>query len=117
VWLNNPRVPREASGTSGMTAAMNGALNLSTMDGWMLEFGKHKENSFLVPLVDQSLPVHEQDNIDRENLMQILEKDVIPTYYKRPERWFEMVQNSMTGVLEYFDSDRMATEYYEAMYS
>lgn len=116
VWLNNPRVPREASGTSGMTAAMNGALNFSTRDGWMLEFGEHDVNSFLIPLVDQTLPYHEQDKQDGDNLMDILENDIIPKYYDHPMEWHKMVKSSMEGVLEYFDSDRMATEYYDLMY-
>src|SRR6185503_3233274 len=61
-WLNNPRVPREASGTSGMTAAMNGAVNFSTNDGWIPEFMKHAVNGFVVPMADYaSMAVHEQD--------------------------------------------------------
>lgn len=116
VWLNNPRVPREASGTSGMTAAMNGAINLSTQDGWMLEFGKHLENSYLIPLADPQLPIHEQDRLDRENMLDILENEVIPTYYDNPEKWSSLVTNSMTQVLDYFESARMADEYYEKMF-
>jgi glycogen phosphorylase len=116
VWLNNPRVPREASGTSGMTAAMNGAINLSTQDGWMLEFGKHQENSYLIPLADQALPIHEQDRLDRENMLDILENEVIPTYYDQPDQWSKLVSNSMTQVLDYFESARMADEYYEKMF-
>jgi len=69
VWLNNPRVPREASGTSGMIAAMNGAVNLSTHYGCMLEYGKHQHNPFLIPLADDTLPIHEQDRHDRENML------------------------------------------------
>ncbi len=116
VWLNNPRVPREASGTSGMTAAMNGAINFSTQDGWMLEFGKHKENSFLIPLCDEHAPVHEQDHQDWAHMMDMLENEIVPMYYDKPDNWNEMVVNSMQQVLEYFESSRMATEYYEKMY-
>ena len=67
VWLNNPRLPREASGTSGMTASMNGSINFSTYDGWIPEYSKHGVNSFVVPPVDLSLPVHQQDQLDLQN--------------------------------------------------
>ena len=117
VWLNTPRVPREASGTSGMTAAMNGALNFSTQDGWMLEFAKHGHNSFLVPLCDDHAPILEQDREDRDNFLDILEHEIIPMYYDQPDQWSSMVMNSMKEVLEYFESGRMADEYYKLMYS
>ncbi len=117
IWLNNPRLPREASGTSGMTAAMNGALNFSTYDGWIPEFAKHDVNSFVVPAVDQSLPMHQQDQVDMQNLLTILEKDVIPKYYTKPDEWLQMVKNSMQDVVPYFDSDRMAYQYYEKFYN
>ncbi len=116
VWLNNPRVPREASGTSGMTAAMNGSLNLSTQDGWMLEFGEHGKNSFLIPLADANQPIHEQDVEDRENMLDLLENEIIPMYYDQPEKWSGMVSQSMKDVLAYFESSRMADEYYEKMF-
>ncbi len=116
VWLNNPRVPREASGTSGMTAAMNGSVNFSTQDGWMLEFGEHKKNSFLIPLADANKPIHEQDYDDRENMLDILENEIIPMYYDTPDQWDKMVSASMTDVLKYFESARMADEYYEKMF-
>jgi hypothetical protein len=69
VWLNTPRRPREASGTSGMTAAMNGAVNLSISDGWIPEFAKHGENSFVLPVVDLSLNHDEQDNQIKSSLI------------------------------------------------
>jgi starch phosphorylase len=117
IWLNNPRIPREASGTSGMTAAMNGAVNVSTYDGWIPEFAKHGVNSFIVPPVDQSLPVHEQDHVDLINLLDILEKDIVPMYYGNPNKWTEVIKNSMSDVVPYFDSDRMAYQYYEKVYN
>lgn len=117
VWLNNPRVPREASGTSGMSAAMNAAINFSTNDGWVREFAHHGFNSFIVPEADQSLPEHEQDAMDLENMYEILEKEILPTYYQQPEKWTEIIKNSMKDVIPYFDSDRMAYEYYDKMYS
>jgi starch phosphorylase len=117
IWLNNPRIPREASGTSGMTAAMNGAVNVSTYDGWIPEFARHGVNSFIVPPVDPTLPVHEQDQIDHLNLLDILENDIIPMYYNEPEKWIGIVKNSMMDVIPYFDADRMAYQYYEKVYN
>jgi len=117
VWLNNPRVPREASGTSGMTAAMNASVNFSTYDGWIPEFSKHGVNSFIVPPVDQSLPIHQQDQVDLQNLLDILEDEIITTYYDKPEKWMTIVKNSMLDVVPYFDSDRMAYQYYEKLYN
>ena len=76
-WLNNPRVPREASGTSGMTAAMNGAVNFSTDDGWIPEFINHGNNGFVVPMADYAnMVTHEQDQYDLNKLYEILEKEI-----------------------------------------
>jgi len=117
IWLNNPRIPREASGTSGMTAAMNGSVNFSTYDGWIPEFARHGVNSFLIPPVDQSLPIHEQDQLDVQNLYEILEDEILPTYYDKPDKWTEIVKNSMMDVVPYFAAARMAYQYYEKLYS
>lgn len=117
VWLNNPRLPREASGTSGMTASMTGSINFSTYDGWIPEYSKHGVNSFVVPPADLSLPVHQQDQLDLQNLLDILEDDIIPTYYDKPEQWVSIMKSSMQDVVPYFDSDRMAYQYYEKLYS
>ncbi|SEI64890.1 starch phosphorylase [Dyadobacter sp. SG02] len=113
VWLNTPVVTREASGTSGMTAAMNAALNLSTFDGWICEFAKDRHNAFLLP-VAKGEDINKQDC---DNLMEALERTVIPTYYNAPEKWQEMTLNSMNDVSEPFNSDRMAREYYELLYN
>jgi starch phosphorylase len=112
VWLNTPVVTREASGTSGMTAAMNASLNLSTFDGWICEFAKDGDNSFL-------LPVAQGENINKQDcdaLMEKLETTVIPTYYSDQAKWQKMVLNSMNDVNVAFNSDRMAREYYEKLY-
>lgn len=116
VWLNNPRVTREASGTSGMTAAMNGAINLSTNDGWIREFEDHGKTCFVMPIVDHHLPTYEQDEQDLANLLDMLENEVIPMYYKKPKTWNKMVFNSMNKVVPFFDSARMADEYYTKIY-
>ncbi|MDY0328003.1 MAG: glycogen/starch/alpha-glucan phosphorylase, partial [Arcobacteraceae bacterium] len=116
IWLNTPRITKEASGTSGMSAAMNGAINLSTQDGWHPEFEKHGINSFTIPSIDHTLPIEEQDIIDNKHLMKILSKEVIPMYYNNKERWLEIMKNSMIDTINAFDSGRMAHEYYVKMY-
>jgi starch phosphorylase len=117
IWLNNPRVPREASGTSGMTAAMNGAVNFSTDDGWIPEFINHGHNGFVVPKADYaSMTVHEQDEYDLNKMYDILEKQVLPLYYDNYDTWRQIMKNGMRDVRFQFDSNRMAHEYYEMMY-
>lgn len=116
-WLNNPRVPREASGTSGMTAAMNGAVNLSTDDGWIPEFINHGNNGFVVPKADYAnMAVHEQDLYDLNKLYEILEQEILPLYYDDYNTWRQVMKNGMRDVRITFDSNRMAHEYYEMLY-
>lgn len=118
VWLNNPRVPREASGTSGMTASMNASVNLSTDDGWIPEFAKNGVNSFVVPQADYAnMSVFDVDNYDMNQLYDILENQILPMYYERPDEWRQVVKNAMDDVKEQFNSDRMADEYYKIMYN
>ncbi|MBK6478037.1 MAG: alpha-glucan family phosphorylase [Saprospiraceae bacterium] len=117
VWLNTPRVPREASGTSGMTAAMSGAVNFSTFDGWICEFAKHSQNSFIVPPVEyDKMRQTEQDAYDMNQLFDILEKEILPTFYDQPAKWREITQQGMKDVRYQFESKRMADEYYKIMY-
>ena len=117
VWLNNPRVPREASGTSGMTASMNGAVNFSTNDGWIPEFINHGHNGFVVPIADyENMSVHEQDNYDLDQMYDILENQILPLYYESYDTWRQVTKNGMRDVRFQFDSNRMAHEYYELMY-
>jgi starch phosphorylase len=117
VWLNNPRVPREASGTSGMTAAMNGAVNLSTNDGWICEFINNGKNGFVVPNGDYAnMNVEEQDEYDLNKLYDIIENEILPAYYDDYNAWRQIVKKGMEDVQVQFDSNRMAREYYEIMY-
>ena len=117
-WLNNPRVPREASGTSGMTAAMNGAVNLSTNDGWIPEFINHGHNGFVVPRIDYSkIATHEQDEYDLYKIYDILENEMLPLYYDNYPTWRQILKNGLADVRFRFDSNRMADEYYEILYS
>lgn len=117
VWLNNPRVSREASGTSGMSAAMNGAVNFSTDDGWIPEFINHGNNGFVVPPADYlHMHVQEQDEYDLTKIYEILENEILPLYYDDRETWRQVVKNGMRDVQFQFDSNRMANEYYEILY-
>lgn len=116
VWLNTPVVTREASGTSGMSAAMNGAVNLSTYDGWMCEFARDGDNSFVVPPSPADASHEERDLHDLRATYHILENKILPTYYERPGEWWNLVLNSMNDVVPFFDSDRMAAAYYQDLY-
>jgi starch phosphorylase len=111
-------VTREASGTSGMTAAMNGAINFSTNDGWIREFKdlNKTQNSFVLPIVDHHLPTYIQDQMDLDNLYKMLEGEILPLYYKTPKKWWDLVETSMTQIVPFFDSARMVDEYYKKLY-
>jgi glycogen phosphorylase len=118
LWLNNPRVPREASGTSGMTAAMNGAVNFSTDDGWIPEFVNHGNNGFVIPKADYAnMNTQEQDEYDLEMMYKILEEQVLPLYYSNRDTWRQVVKNGMRDVRYQFESNRMAHEYYDLLYN
>lgn len=118
LWLNNPRVPREASGTSGMTASMNGAVNFSTDDGWIPEFVNHGNNGFVIPKADyMNMSVHQQDEYDLNKLYEILEDEIIPLYYENRDTWRQIVKNGMRDVRFQFESGRMAAEYYDLLYN
>jgi starch phosphorylase len=117
VWLNVPRLTHEASGTSGMVAAMNGAVNVGLPDGWFPEFAKDKINSFVIPPCDSNEPEHLQDELDAASLYNLLENEVLPMYYDYPDRWLEIVKKGMTDIVPAFGSNRMAKEYYERLYT
>jgi glycogen phosphorylase len=116
LWLNNPRLYHEASGTSGMTAAMNGSVNVSIPDGWVPEFAKQGNNSFIIDTANDLLTPESKDKIEGAALLDLLENEIIPMYYEQPDKWMKIVKASMTDVLPQFDSGRMANEYYEILY-
>jgi starch phosphorylase len=116
IWLNTPRMYREASGTSGMSAAMNGSVNLSMPDGWIPEFARDKENCFLIPPAEDELPLSEKDSLEASNLLHILETEVLFSYYRNREKWLSIVKRAAADVVPAFESGRMANEYYKKMY-
>ena len=117
VWLNVPRVTHEASGTSGIAAAMNAAVNVGLPDGWFPEFSKDRINSFLIPACDITMAEHLQDDTDAASLYHLLETEVLPMFYDYPDRWLEIVKNALKDIVPQFDSARMAKEYYDLLYN
>ena len=117
IWLNTPRITREASGTSGMTASMNGSIHFSVDDGWHPEFARDGRNAFTIPQIDYKLSTEEQDRLDNKNMMDILEDKIIPTYYNDRKQWVEIMKNAMTEIEIDFDSGRLADEYYKKMFN
>ena len=113
VWLNNPRRPQEASGTSGMKAAMNGVLNFSVLDGWWPEGCRHGVNGWQI---GDGYEGKDQDVKDRDSLYKVLKSEVIPTYYQRREKWIEMMRASIDMSHRQFSTARMLKEYYEKLY-
>ncbi|WP_292658104.1 alpha-glucan family phosphorylase [Nitratifractor sp.] len=116
LWLNTPRWGREASGTSGMSAGINASVHFSIDDGWHAEFGKDGINSFTIPHADPTLPNEEIDRIDYETMMDKLERQILPLYYEKPEKWMEIVKNGMNDIFIYFNSQNMVEKYYRELY-
>jgi len=116
VWLNNPRMYHEASGTSGMTAAMNGAVNVSLPDGWVPEFARNKENCFVVQMADGQFSQAEKDKQEAENLLDTLENIVLPMYYNNNAQWLSILKQAAADIVPAFEAGRLADEYYKKMY-
>ncbi|HHT63418.1 MAG TPA: alpha-glucan family phosphorylase [Clostridia bacterium] len=116
VWLNNPRRPFEASGTSGMKAAMNGVINFSVVDGWVAEGPQHGISGWLLEQAAKQSEVWDQDEKDLQELYQVLFNEIIPTYYYQKERWREMMLSSIDMAQWQFSSARMIKEYYDVIY-
>ncbi|MBX3289878.1 MAG: alpha-glucan family phosphorylase [Acidobacteria bacterium] len=121
VWMNVPRRPHEASGTSGMKAAMNGILNFSTLDGWWIE-GYDETNGFAVGDMRDFESDAEIDAIEAEALYSALENELVPRFYDRdengfPAKWVAMMRNSITTLTPMFSSDRMVRDYLERIYT
>ncbi|MBE7706665.1 MAG: alpha-glucan family phosphorylase [Cyanobacteria bacterium SIG30] len=118
IWLNTPTRPLEASGTSGMSANMNGALHLSILDGWAVEGTFTGINGYTVeyPGLDDDIPWEERHAKDHKRIMEIIENDIIPTYYENKEEWARLMRQAMRTSEAYFNSDRMVIEYYNRIY-
>jgi starch phosphorylase len=126
VWLNTPRRPREASGTSGMKAAANGVLNLSVLDGWWDEVWRETDSKSV--LIGWAIGRGEaydtqdhQDEVEAETLYDLLERDVVPTFYDRgvdrlPRRWIARMKASISTLCHFVNTHRMVRQYTEEFY-
>jgi len=120
-WLNTPRRPMEASGTSGMKAASNGALNISIPDGWWCEAETMGENGWSIGRGETYADPNEQDLVESEALYEILEKEIVPMFYERghdglPRRWIHRMKVAISTICPVFNTNRMVQEYTRRFY-
>ena len=120
VWLNVPRRWQEASGSSGMKAALNGVLNLSVLDGWWRE-GYNTGNGWAVGSLDTAATPEEENKSDADALYRLLENEIVPLYYDRdvqgiPRRWVTMMKEAMRSIVPAFCARRMMKDYIEELY-
>jgi len=120
VWLNTPRRPYEASGTSGMKVVPNGGLNLSVLDGWWVE-AYHPGAGWAIGAGEEFVHTGYQDDLDAESLYSLLEHEVVPLFYDRdadglPRGWIAMMKHSIRRLTPVFSADRMVKQYAERFY-
>lgn len=124
LWLNNPRRPLEASGTSGMKLPPNGGLNLSVLDGWWVEASNGKNGWNIgaeIPVSTKMLPTDFEDQVDATSLLHTLETKVIPLFYAKPDgrlpiAWLQLMRDSIRTIVPVFNTHRMVKEYAERLY-
>jgi starch phosphorylase len=119
-WLNNPRAPLEACGTSGQKAGMNGVLNISVPDGWWYE-GHNGNNGWAIGEAPEDLQVSQDDLADADALYRLLEEQIVPLYYDRgqqniPHGWIRMAKEALRSIVPRFSANRMLKEYATRMY-
>ncbi len=120
IWMNNPRRPLEASGTSGQKAAINGAINFSILDGWWIE-GYKNNSGWSIGKNEYYSSLNHQDNVDSDSIYTTLEKQILPLYYSTdmngiPNDWIEKMKASIKVVAPEFSTDRMVQEYTNNLY-
>ncbi len=120
VWLNNPRRPLEASGTSGMKVVANGGLHLSVLDGWWAE-GYNGSNGFAIGAGEEYADLSYQDEVESRALYETLEKSIIPIFFDRtednvPRKWMQIVKQSMRTLCPFFNTNRMVEDYMRYSY-
>ena len=121
VWLNTPTRPLEASGTSGEKAIMNGVVNFSVLDGWWAE-GYKKDAGWAIPETRTYENQSFQDELDAEMIYNILEEEIVPTYYDTnkdglPEKWIQHIKNTIADIAPRFTMQRQLNDYYEKYYT
>lgn len=120
VWLNNPRRPLEASGTSGMKVSCNGGLNLSILDGWWVE-GYAQDNGWAIGAGEEYTDLPYQDDVESRAIYDLLEQEIVPQFYTRssdglPRGWLRMMKRAISTVCPFFNTGRMVQEYMEKCY-
>lgn len=120
VWLNNPRRPLEASGTSGMKVAVNGGLNLSILDGWWVE-GYDGENGFAIGSGEEYSDLKYQDDVESRLIYELIERELVPEFYDRgsdrlPRQWIKRMKKAIGTLVPVFNTNRMVEEYLNRCY-
>ncbi len=120
VWLNNPRRPLEASGTSGMKASCNGGINLSVLDGWWVE-GYVQDNGWAIGAGEEYTDLHYQDDVESRAIYDLLEQEIVPLFYNRssdgvPRGWLRATKRAVSSISQVFNTNRMVQEYVERCY-
>jgi starch phosphorylase len=120
VWLNNPRRPLEASGTSGMKVSVNGGLNLSVLDGWWVE-GYQQDNGWAIGAGEEYGDLAYQDQVESRAIYDLLEQDIVPTFYARggdgvPREWLRRTKRAISTIVPVFNTNRMVQQYVEICY-